>query len=159
MPAAHAPHFVVVPAGQPVFDRLADFSAPCRVFQARHDFRRSAFEVLGRQALLEARHSGDIRILVGGDVHAAVACLLNESHLLLHAPPIGFRVHLEVQDVDRQSGAFADADGLADGADSSRSLFTADMAGVDAAVFRRDFGQLNQLLCGGEHVGRVHQTR
>ena len=97
--------------------------------------------------------------MVGGDVHSAVARVLDDFDQFSHPAPIHFCVHLEVQDVGGQAGLFPDLDGFFSGPEPVGSFFGADVRNINAAVLRRDSGELDQLAGGREHVGRVHQTR
>ena len=156
VPSAYAFHFVVVPARQPLIDRSADFGAARRVFESRHDLPRRALQILRRQALLEPGPSGNVGILVGGDIHAAVARRLDDPHLLCHSSPVDMTIHLEMQDVSRQARLLRDPNRLLDRLNAVRA-FASNVAGVDATVFRRDLRERDQFVGGGKHVGRIDE--
>src|SRR5262249_35052344 len=132
VPAAHASHLVVAPARQSRLDLAADFGAGLRALESGHDFRRRTLEESRRQALHEPGHRRNIRVLVGGDVYAAVACRLDDGDLLPHLTPVGLTVHLEMEYVYGKAGLFADRDGFGQGG-RFFGAFAADVAGGDAA--------------------------
>ena len=156
VPAPGLLHFVVVPAGQPGFDLLPDLLAGLGVFESRHDLVRSAFEVLGGQALFQACHAGKIRVLVGRDIHAALSRLLDQLDLVGHPSPVVFSGHLEMQNVHREPGLLRNFDGLSNCLDSARAL-AADVGGVNASVFGGLLRKFGQLIRRSKHVGRVDE--
>ena len=107
---------------------------------------------------LQTGAAGRVGILAGGDVEAARLRLLDQAANVRHVAPIGLRPDLQVVDHDRQSGLLANLNRLGDGLLHAKA-FAADMRDVDAAVFRGDLRQLDQLLGRGVGRRRVDQRR
>lgn len=76
-----------------------------------------------------------INVQVGCDIHAALAGLLDMLPNISHqCAPAGLISDLEMEDLGRESSAYADGDCFVHGIDNLAAL-AADMACVDAAVF------------------------
>ncbi len=113
---------------------LLDTRANRRIFQALEQFLDSAIGGPGRKRGGKRRGAGGVRIHVRCDVQAGVACDLDGRDYVLHAAPAGLAADFQVENLDRQIGFAADADGFGEGG-HLRGAFAPHMRGVEAAVF------------------------
>ena len=117
------------------------------IVQAGDEVLLRAFAVLrsARPWRAATCSTGDVRVLVGGHVHALLAAVLDERDGVGRLAPRRLARRLDVRDVDAAAAAAADRDGLLDGGEES-ARFVADVAGVEAAVLARDLGQGDDLV-------------
>src|SRR5260370_25411208 len=90
-----------------------------------------------------------INVKVGGDIHAALAGLLDMLSDVAHqSTPARLISDFKMEDFDWQSSAFADGNCFVHGVDDFTAL-AADMANLDSARFCPPFCPLREVLCGG----------
>ncbi len=108
-----------------------------------------------RQVVVSPRVRIDIRL----NVDSLAASFVDQLDDLAHSPPQRLFSDLQVDDVDRDLGAAADADRFLDGIQDLRP-FIADMRGVNAAVAFHHLAKLDQVVGrDGELAGRGQHGR
>src|SRR5204863_1627741 len=109
-PAGAAPHVfrLAFRAGQLVADLLSDRG----ILQPLHELVFTALVEARRNGRTERSRSGDIGILVGGDVEPGGARLLDLRDDGAHLAPVLPAGNLEMPDLDRDVGLAADAEGF-----------------------------------------------
>ena len=115
---------------------------------ARRAFSESRAALLrpARDRRFESGAAGGVDVHVGGDVDAARARRLDRlAHRVHQHAPARLVRDLEVEDLDRHARALADRDRFLDRLDDFLA-FAANVARVDAAVFRRRLRDFDQLV-------------
>src|SRR5260370_39776562 len=97
-----------------------------------------------------------INVKVGGDIHAALAGLLDMLSDVAHQrAPARLISDFKMEDFDWQSSAFADGDCFINGVDNLAAL-AADVARLDAALFPRGLCHFGEVLRFGVARKRVN---
>ena len=104
-----------------------------------------AFVCPGRNDADQVVVAARVGIDVGLDVHARSAGLIDQGDDFRHPPPERLIGDLQVDDVDGNLGAAADADRLLDGLEDFRPL-VADVRRIDAAVAFDHAAELDQVV-------------
>ena len=104
----------------------------------------AALVILRRDDRAQRSRGPDVRILIGGNIDAAVARACSMAcNDLRHLAPVLLAGNLQVKDFDWDIGLAADAKGFIQSI-HLRIAFVADVRSVDAALGRRRFGERDQ---------------
>src|SRR5262249_49621429 len=128
-----------------------------RIFYPLHQLGDAAIERPIGQARGKSGGTGNVRVLISGNLHSAIARGLDMLDQLLHVSPVVLPGNLDVQDVHRQAPLFADFDGLIDRANYA-ATFVTDVRSVDAAILTCNFAQLDEFIGLGKAVRRIDQS-
>ena len=102
----------VLPRRMRVVHLLADPRARRRILQPLGQLRAAAFVRPRRNRLRQAGAAGDVGILIGGELDAALPRRVDQRDHFLHPAEVLRAGDLEMEDVHRDARAFADGDRL-----------------------------------------------
>ena len=136
---------------------LADLRARRRILEPLGQLRAAAFVRPRRNGLRQAGAAGDVRILIGGELDAALPRRVDQRDHFLHPAEVLRAGHLQMEDVDRDARAFADGDRLLD-AFAQLLAVVAQVRRVEAASRAGRPRQRDQLVGLRVRVRRVDQA-
>ena len=141
-----------------IFHLAANLRAHLAVVQPFEHARAAALLHPGRHRLGEARAARDIWILIRRDLEPPFLRRLDEGDDFLHAAKIALAGDLQVEDVDRNSGAFADRDGFFD-AFAQLIAVVPEMGRIKTAGGSRRLRQGDELVELRVGVRRIDESR
>src|SRR5690606_19642793 len=139
---------------------VADPGAGFAVAEAFGEFFRAALlSPAGNDRGSEGGGRGGVGILVGENFDAAFTGPFDAMDEGVGITPDGRAERFNVSDDSRQMGGFGNLDDFVDRSDEADRVvgFVADMALVNAAEFRGDFGEFDELAGWGETAGSVER--